>query len=208
MITSKVVLFIFTLIHRTCDESLAPTIKSVIYAAGRVDIPELLRIKEQLLAKYGKEWADQAAEGADPKLVLKLGIRNPDAMLVNRYLAAIAESYSIPWAPLEEDVLIDMSGPVSPSGPTGLPQQPAISPAADLPPPPPYSSAVRKASSPALSQAQAQVRAPTPDLPSVPLNRPSSSTPADGSGESGGLPDFDELARRFEALKNNSKPKQ
>jgi hypothetical protein len=169
-----------------------------------VDIPELLRIKEQLLAKYGKEWAELASTGADAKLVLKLGIRNPDAMLVNRYLAAIAESYSIPWAPLEEDVLIDMSPPGSAS------QQQALSPAvADYPPPPPYSSAVRKASSPALSQSQAQARAPTPDLPSVPPNRPASASPSDGgAAEGGGLPDFDELARRFEALKSSSKPKQ
>lgn len=147
------------------------------------------------MSKYGKEWVELSASGADPRLVLKMGIRNPDHMLVNRYLAAIAESYSIPWAPIEEDTLIDLS-PVSP----GSGQQP-ISPAApsDYPPPPPYSS-VQKAS-PTLQQPQ--MRAPTPDLPSVPVNRTPSTSPV---GSSSGVPDFDELARRFEALKSN-KPK-
>lgn len=173
---------------------MAPTVKSLIFAAGRVDIPELLRIREQLLAKYGKEWVELANTGADPKLVLKLGIRNPDQMLVNRYLSAIAESFSIPWAPLEEDVLIDMH---SPTATPGIPSLVPTTVPADYPPPPSYHSAIQKPTSPLAPQH----RASTPDLPSVPVNRAPSTSPV-----SSGLPDFDELARRFEALKSN-KPK-
>jgi len=53
---------------RICDPSIATVVKSIIYAAGRLEVPELLRIKEMLLGKYGKDWAELALTGADQKV--------------------------------------------------------------------------------------------------------------------------------------------
>lgn len=177
---------------RKCDEQLAPIVKSVIYAAGRVDIPELGRIKDQLLSKYGKEWSDLAASGADQRLVLKLGIRNPDNTLVNRYLLAIAEIYGIPWAPVEEEDLIGRGQAPSPMAQAYPPLNPTIG--GDAPPPyTPGSAGVAQyhhtPSAPPTGPtlAPSSVSAPLPSPSPTPSNAPS-----DG---------FDELAKRFEALK-------
>lgn len=183
----------YYVLYRKCDEQLAPIVKSVIFAAGRVDIPELGRIKDQLVSKYGKEWNELAASGADQRLVLKLGIRNPDVTLVNRYLLAIAEIYGIPWAPVEEEDLIGRGqapSPVTHAYPPMNPQQ--VAPGFDAPPPP-YSPAVAGAGGPPLAQYHhtQPSTASQPTSPPAPSHTPSPA-PSDG---------FDELAKRFEALK-------
>lgn len=191
---------------RKCDEQLAPVVKSVLYAAGRVDVPELLRIKEHLVSKYGRDWAEQAAAGADPRLVFKLGIRNPDNTLVNKYLLAIAEIHSIAWAPEEEPpaplVEVAVPAPVNAAHPpmqaTPLyPPQPSYPPAAaDAAPPPPYSenpSFPAPAHSPVYHNPQAQRPAPVVAPTALP---PPPAVPAPA-----GSPNFDDLAKRFEALK-------
>jgi vacuolar protein sorting-associated protein IST1 len=175
---------------RKCDEQLAPIVKSVIFAAGRVDIPELGRIKDQLVSKYGKEWNELAASGADQRLVLKLGIRNPDVTLVNRYLLAIAEIYGIPWAPVEEEDLIGKGqapSPVAQAYPPMSPQPAALGCDA----PPPYSPAVASIGGPPPAQYHHTQSSTLSQPTSAPSNTPSPA-PSDG---------FDELAKRFEALK-------
>lgn len=169
--------------EKRCDDLLAPTVKSIIYAAGRVEVPELLRIKDQLLSKYGKDWEGLAQAGADQRLVVKMGIRNPDGVLINRYLTAIAESYGIPWAPVpEEDLLhLDMESPIQPAQHNNVGGQSAAPPVYSQPPPP-YSPATG-------------VRNDGPVYTSAPPT-PSPPPPAQD-----GVTDFDELARRFEALK-------
>lgn len=172
--------------YRKCDEQLAPIVKSVIYAAGRVDIPELSRIKDQLISKYGKEWTELAASGADQRLVLKLGIRNPDNMLVNRYLLAIAEIYGIPWAPVEEEDLIGRGQVPSPMAQAYPPLNPLPS---GFDAPPPYSpGSVSGGPPPAQYHQPSDSTSPLLPPPSI------SPSPAPSDG-------FDELAKRFEALK-------
>lgn len=176
--------------EKRCDDLLAPIVKSIIFAAGRVEVPELLRIKEQLLSRYGREWEGMAQAGADQRLVVKMGIRNPDGVLINRYLTAIAEIYGVPWAPVpEEDLLqLDRSSP-APQAYKAPPQTYGQSQQAGgmgyTQPPPPYSPTA------GLSMDGPVYSAPTPSPPPPPA------PPAAPSSDH----DFDELARRFEALK-------
>ncbi len=216
---------------------LAPIVKSIIYAAGRIDVPELVKLKDQLISKYGKEWNNLAATGADQRLVVKLAIRNPDNTLVNKYLLAIAESYNIPWAPpAEEEDLLARSNPPSPVNAvhpsmvptTPVPQQhQAPSPllsmpsqpdmggyptmgAVNYPPPPPYSPApgltgpmpgaamyTHPTSPPHTPQAMSPSMPPQPPTaPAAPITPPPNAPPQPPPS-----PGFDDLARRFEALR-------
>lgn len=142
---------------------LEPTIKTIIYATPRVECPELLRVKEQLVARYGKQV--EQTDGVDPRLQVKLSVRNPDPFLVNRYLEMIAASYEVDWK----------------APPVGnlLPEDQ---------PPPPY---------------MATPLMPTPTPPTLqPAAQPA---PADAAAAAAGVPDFAELTRRFEELKQQKK---
>lgn len=77
-------------------ENLSVPIASICWTAGRIDgVPELERIAALLrpLLKYcGCEKAEP-----DPRLVIRIGTRSTSVELVNLYLDAIAESFSISW---------------------------------------------------------------------------------------------------------------
>ena len=87
-------------------------------------------------------------------MVVKLGIKNPDSALIDKYLQAIADIYKIPWGEeAEENAGAGTGGGRS----------------SDIPPPP-YT--------------------------------PGGNAPTGGGGGRSDDADFDELAKRFEALKN------
>lgn len=160
--------------------------KSLLFAAGRIDAPELDRIKEQFEAKFGKEFVDVNSEvgktTVEPSLVVKLGIRTPDVKLVDRYLAAIAQIFNVNWQPPE--AFIDESS-----------SKTAQTPTMDFTtPPPPYT--------PELAHIAPQSVTPGEDLPSLPPNPPAISTPSVSHSP---VPDFEELTRRFQALKENKR---
>lgn len=120
-----------------------------------------------------------SASGADQRLVVKLGIRNPDTTLVNKYLLAIADIYGIAWAPavVEGDLLRAPSpvpSPVNQAYPV-MPVQP-LKPDNMSAPPPPYSPTFQ-----------------TPQQSDSPVYTPTTTDDAPA--------DFDDLARRFEALR-------
>ena len=139
-----------------------PVIRSIVYATPRIECPELGRVKEQLVARYGKQV--EQVEGVDPRLTVKLGVRNPDPHLINRYLDMIATSYEVNWRPPPEagNLLQQQQHPSEP------PMLPA--PLEPLPPPP-YTG---------------------------------TSSPAPPSTTSS-VPDFEELTKRFEQLKQQKK---
>jgi len=160
------------------DSDLHQVCASIIYAAGRVDIPELLRLKDQLISKLGSD----CQASVDQKLVVKLGIRNADGQLVNRYLLAIAESYGVAWAPAVEEGDLLHLGRASPASDRGFSPVQSGMGLSPLGMPPPYSP-------------------PTAAASSQPSPRPSSPPPPTTTDSPSNVSDFDDLARRFEALK-------
>lgn len=85
----------------TCDAGLEEAVKSLIYAAPRTDIKELQQVRALLMEKYGKEFALQAMENSDEKVsekvLKKLRVEPPSPELVEGYLIAIAETYGVDY---------------------------------------------------------------------------------------------------------------
>jgi vacuolar protein sorting-associated protein IST1 len=85
----------------TCDPGLEEAVKSLIYAAPRTDVKELQQVRALLVDKYGKEFALQAVENSDEKVaekvLKKLVVTPPSQELVNGYLEEIARTYGVDW---------------------------------------------------------------------------------------------------------------
>ncbi|KAK9446759.1 regulator of Vps4 activity in the MVB pathway-domain-containing protein [Limtongia smithiae] len=100
--------------RRDCDPSLEEPVKSIIYAAGRTDVKELLQVRDLLIAKFGKEFARDAIENAAtvvaPRVYKKLTVEPPSVELVTLYLEEIARTYKIPWSGLSEEERLTMLG--------------------------------------------------------------------------------------------------
>mmetsp|Transcript_26329 Transcript_26329/g.37731 ORF Transcript_26329/g.37731 Transcript_26329/m.37731 type:complete len:310 (+) Transcript_26329:147-1076(+) len=105
---------------KECPSDLVSCVSTLMWASQRVDIAELLDIRKQFQYKYGKKF-DQAAmdnQGGicNERVVAKLSIHPPTAILVRAYLEKIAEEYDVDWKPkaLRPE---EMTAPVAP--PTG-----------------------------------------------------------------------------------------
>jgi vacuolar protein sorting-associated protein IST1 len=85
----------------TCDPGLEEAVKSIMYAAPRIEIKEIHTVNSLLASKYGKDFALQALENSDgkvsEKVVKKLRIEPPPEALVNGYLEEIATTYGVNW---------------------------------------------------------------------------------------------------------------
>ena len=77
----------------------------LIWAAPRVEVPELQKVAKQFKAKYGKEFFTRASRNTDgvvnEKIINKLGVQPPNAFLVLSYMKAIAKANGVDWAPQE-----------------------------------------------------------------------------------------------------------
>ncbi|KAK3109445.1 Vacuolar protein sorting-associated protein ist1, partial [Teratosphaeriaceae sp. CCFEE 6253] len=87
---------------KECDPGLEEAVKSIIYAAPKVEGVKELSIVRQLLAeKYGKEFTLEAVENRDGKVAKRvadrLKVEPPSKELVEAYLSTIAEAYGIDW---------------------------------------------------------------------------------------------------------------
>lgn len=83
-----------------CDPGLEEAVKSLIYAAPRTDIKELQSVRALLVDKYGKEFALAAMEpdqNVSEKVLKKLAVTPPSQELVNGYLEEIARTYGVDW---------------------------------------------------------------------------------------------------------------
>ncbi len=85
----------------TCDAGLEEAVKSLIYAAPRTDVKELQNVRTLLCEKYGKDFALVAIENSDEKVsekvLKKLIVTPPSTELVNGYLEEIARTYGVDW---------------------------------------------------------------------------------------------------------------
>ncbi|ORX72038.1 DUF292-domain-containing protein, partial [Linderina pennispora] len=88
---------------RTVDPGIEDAVASIAYASTRVDVKELVMIRELLAAKYGAEYIKNAMDNVDgtvsPKLVHKLGVKAPARFLVEMYLKEISNAYNVGWRP-------------------------------------------------------------------------------------------------------------
>ncbi|KAI1180687.1 regulator of Vps4 activity in the MVB pathway-domain-containing protein [Nemania sp. FL0916] len=85
----------------TCDPGLEEAVKSIIYAALRTEIKELQQVRVLLGERFGKEFVLAAMENSDgsvsEKVVKKLSVTPPKPELVQGYLEEIAKAYGIDW---------------------------------------------------------------------------------------------------------------
>lgn len=106
---------------KECPGDLISVISSVMWASQRVDIPELVLIRKQFRAKYGKKF-DEAAmmnhgKVLNDRIVSKLSIEPPAAYLVQTYLERICEQFEVDWKPKVRLTAEQMVEPMSaPSG--------------------------------------------------------------------------------------------
>ena len=215
---------------KECDPGLEEAIKSLIYAAPRIDVKELQQTRALLVEKYGKEFALQAVDNTDGKVaervLKKLRVEPPEPELVTLYLKEIARTYGVDWPKGERQTgeTSDVDDDDSPSGgqtvknleePLSTAELSKATPPRDLGPRSPVSVAPP---SPSTDNLNPRVKLPGPPelKPGAKMNGMGKQTPStkaqstakDGDSGTkkkdpvgGKIPDVDELAKRFAALK-------
>ncbi|KAF8985209.1 hypothetical protein BGZ46_005572 [Entomortierella lignicola] len=200
---------------KNCDPAIAEAVNTVIYAAPRAEVKELLQVRDQLAAKFGRDFVanamDNLDESVNPRIIQKLKVQTPDPYLVNRYLEEIAKTFKVNWTadPETDNQLIGaMDGefidPINNSieqrlRPQEVSNQSLKAQSTDMdidrldllgdlttPQDPPRKSASKAAAKPSIA-------------PSMDTDDNISGSTADD-----GLPDLEALTKRFEALKKRS----
>lgn len=236
-IDSFIIIRITIFIFRSCDEFITEQAKSIIYASYRIDVPELAKVRDQLIFKFGQQIVPDQEVGVYPRLVLKLSMSNPDRYFCEQYIEAIAASFGIDWegnssigsessslpdlldSSNEKEELFPHHSDPRPHIPASLssyshtsslknsassevdPEKSAV----DHLSPPPYNALSKGSSAPLpMDYSKQQPARPvitttapviTPATTAVKTQKPPTTT------TSSNIPDFDELTRRFEALR-------
>ena len=213
----------------TCDAGLEEAVKSLIYAAPRTDVKELHNVRVLLVDKYGKEFALQAMENSDEKVsekvLKKLTVEPPPLELVNGYLEEIARTYGVDWPkkPREEvgepPEYVDDDEDESPSGGkaqkilgaplsadgTGAKEQEERDQLSKATPPRDFgpSSPLRvNPPSPSTDNLRPRLKGALNLKPTSKMRDSGTGKGTEIDGPIGGtIPDVDELAKRFAALK-------
>ncbi|KAI8335042.1 regulator of Vps4 activity in the MVB pathway-domain-containing protein [Chlamydoabsidia padenii] len=94
--------------YKECDPGIAEAVNTIIWASARTsEVKELSAVRDQLGAKFGKEFLLAAMENTDdvvsPRVLTKLQVNAPDPFLVERYLEEIAKTYDVSW---QSDILV------------------------------------------------------------------------------------------------------
>lgn len=120
---------------KECPEDLKCCISTIIWAADRVDIPELQEIRKQFRYKYGKKFEEACMNNVggilNERVVAKLSVQPPSAYLVQTYLEKIADEFEVNWKPNVKLGAEDLSAPMV--APVGYSVQ--IAPGTGLAPP-------------------------------------------------------------------------
>lgn len=103
---------------KECPPDLVSSVATLIYAAPRVDIPELLEIRKQFRAKYGKKFDEDAMRNVggilNERVLTKLSVHPPAAYLVQTYLERSCEKYEVKWSPTRPLTADKMGEPMAP----------------------------------------------------------------------------------------------
>eukprot|EP00741_Cyanophora_paradoxa_P020526 tig00000227_g19813.t1 len=97
-------------IHCLSESELREEIKeavcSLIYVANKVDVEELREVREQLIAKYGKDFGEACERNSNncvsARLYSRVNYRTPEMFRVLQYLGDIAAEEKIQWQPPAE----------------------------------------------------------------------------------------------------------
>lgn len=214
--------------QKECPSDLRSCICTMIWAANRVDIPELAGIKKQFRYKYGKEFEEAAMNNVggclNERVVAKLSVQPPSAFLVQTYLEKIADEFEVDWKPTVKLSAEQMSEPMA--APVGYSVQ--VAPGTNLVAPiaPPaddedgstpgaYSMPSAPSGKEDLPSARAVPYAPPPaptnDIEEVDIYIPAApgqkgsgvhkNNDDDDNDNGGETSSYDDLAARFSALK-------
>ena len=98
-------------------------VTTLIWAANKTDIPELVEIRQQFKKKYGKEFEEAALNNealtVNERVTHKLSVLPPSGYLVYNYLVAIANEFNVDVDLVEEDYNVTASNAVM-SAPSGF----------------------------------------------------------------------------------------
>lgn len=188
----------------TCDSGLEEAVKSVIFAAPRTEIKELQQVRDLLVKKYGKEFSLIAIENSDGKVAdrvaKKLKVEPPTQELVELYLQEIAKAYHVAYPPPTGKGADD--GDDTPGGGDGLLEERLVVAEEELshatPPKGPKSPIAVAPPNPSTDNLRPQVKLGIPVESKVIPPKPTQATAAPKKDNT---PDFEELSRRFAALK-------
>ncbi|TFK56472.1 DUF292-domain-containing protein [Heliocybe sulcata] len=85
------------------DPAVSEAVCSVIHAAPRTELKELHILRDLLMHKYGREYAQAVMENRDncvsERVTRKLVVGTPSPELVDAYLVEIAKGYGISYSP-------------------------------------------------------------------------------------------------------------
>ncbi|KIY73445.1 DUF292-domain-containing protein [Cylindrobasidium torrendii FP15055 ss-10] len=161
---------------REPDPSVSEGVYAIIYAAPRTELKELHILRDILMHKFGRELSTIIMENSDDRVservVNKLDLTTPPKELVDGYLKEITRSYGVPWAPEGTELAEDDAK----DGNEAKDEKGSSTPDLGLPAIPPTED-----DSDSGNKEKSQTAKPAP-----------SKKPTD---------DFDDLAKRFEALK-------
>ncbi|KAK2801558.1 hypothetical protein FQN51_005265 [Onygenales sp. PD_10] len=183
------------------------------------DVPGLPELRLKLIQRWGNDFANKAQEG-DPSISLpadlvdRLKVQNPPESLVENYLKEIAKAHGVAWHEEEEGEEVsegeeggggaekEESPPAYPTDEAGVPQAKNMDKTGNI-------KESGKAGLPRSTESDdkevsATARAASPthhlhDKPSAEIHKPKTQAPPEA--KKGGIPEVDELARRFAALK-------
>lgn len=103
---------------KECPPDLVSSVATLMYAAPRVDIPELQEIRRQFRAKYGKKFEEDAMNNVggvlNERVVTKLSVEPPAGYLVQTYLERSCEKYEVAWSPTVPLTAEQMGEPMAP----------------------------------------------------------------------------------------------
>ncbi|KAF1979460.1 increased sodium tolerance protein-like protein 1 [Bimuria novae-zelandiae CBS 107.79] len=204
------------------DPALEEAVRSIIYAAPRTDIKELQAVRALLVEKFGKDvaLASMEGEGVAERVVKKLKVETPKTELVDAYLTEIARFYGVPFGEPEpeqdEDDDDEPSGGVAEENPKELETTLEADPKASrkeeeeeelvkaTPPKKfgPQSPLRVVPPSPSTDNIAPKLKLPGTAAAKLSASRAEGKKPAAKKEDSlGKIPDVDELAKRFAALK-------
>ncbi|ORX38047.1 regulator of Vps4 activity in the MVB pathway-domain-containing protein [Kockovaella imperatae] len=87
------------------ESSIADAVCAIVYAAPRTELKELQVLREMLMHKYGRNFSltlvssDPPPSSVPPRVLSKLALFTPAQELVDAYLYEIAKGYGVDWAP-------------------------------------------------------------------------------------------------------------
>ena len=186
--------------EKECPYDMREAVCTVIYAATRCEVPELLEVKKQLVKKYGKDFEVAAVANIDgcvnERVISRLSVTPPSAYLVLNYMKKIADEHRVEWN-IPETEKVDPLEPIA--APTGTSVNAAEGSGKDY-------RALYAANPPSLG-------APPSLLPSIPTasveetfgDKEEEETPGELLESTASVPGFDELSDRFDKLRRKEK---